>query len=342
MTKHNAQNERTKHAYFTYLREAKGMSEASVDQIAKALSRFEAYTGCREFKLFHRKQAGAFKHHLAEQRSKRTNEPLSKATMYSTLAALRTFFIWLAGQPGYKSRISYADVEYFNMTMKDARIAKAAREPKVPTIEQIRHVLQSMPHGTEIDRRNRAVVAFVILTGARDGAIASMKLKHVDFDQGLVEQDAREVHTKNSKSFPTYFFPVGDDIRAIVVEWIVFLRAEKLFGFDDPMFPASRVVVGDDGQFRSDGLDRKAWSNAGPIRKIFKEAFQQAGLPPFNPHSFRKTLAQLGQKQCRTIEAMKAWSQNLGHEELMTTFVSYGTLSRTQQAEIMGALSRQI
>jgi integrase len=127
-----------------------------------------------------------------------------------------------------------------------------------------------------------------------------------------------------------------------VVEWIVFLRTEKLFGFDDTLFPASRVVVGDDGQFRSDGLDRKAWSNAGPIRKIFKEAFQQAGLPSFNPHSFRKTLAQLGQKQCRTIEAMKAWSQNLGHEELMTTFASYGTLSRTQQADIMGALSRQI
>ncbi len=34
---------------------------------------------------------------------------------------------------------------------------------------------------------------------------------------------------------------------------------------------------------------------------------------------------------------MKAWSQNLGHEELMTTFASYGTLSRTQQVEIMGA-----
>jgi integrase len=250
---------------------------------------------------------------------------------------LKAFFIWLAGQPGFKSRISYADVEYFNMTMKDARIAKAIREPRVPT-EQIRHVLQSMPHGTEIDRRNRAVMAFIILTGARDGAVASMRVKHVDIDQNLVEQDARQVRTKNSKSFPTYFFPLGDDIRAIVVEWVAFLRTEKLFGFDDPLFPASRVIVGDAGQFRSDGLDRKAWSNAGPIRKIFKEAFERAGLPPFNPHSFRKTLARLGQKQCGTIEAMKAWSQNLGHEELMTTFASYGTLSRTQQAEIIRSL----
>jgi integrase len=335
MNRYSAQNERVKHSYFTYLREAKGMSETSIDQTAKALSRFESYTGHRDFKLFHRKQAEAFKHHLASQRSERTKEPLSKATMYSTLTALKTFFVWLAGQSGYKSRISYADTEYFNMTMKDARIAKAVREPKVPTLEQIRHVLQSMPSGTAIERRNRAIIAFAILTGARDGAIASMKLKHVDLDQNLVEHDAREVRTKFSKSFPTYFFPVGDDIRTIVAEWVAFLRAEMLFGFDDPLFPATRVVVGADGQFRSDGLDRKQWSNAGPIRKVFKEAFENAGLPPFNPHSFRKTLAQLGQKKCRTMEAMKAWSQNLGHEELMTTFASYGTLSRSQQADIM-------
>jgi integrase len=52
----------------------------------------------------------------------------------------------------------------------------------------------------------------------------------------------------------------------------------------------------------------------------------ELGLPYFNPHSFRKTLAQLGQKTCRDIETMKAWSQNLGHEDLMTTFTSYGTL----------------
>jgi integrase len=273
------------------------------------------------------------------QKTERTKEPLSKATIYSTLAALKAFFVWLADKPGYKSRISYTDTEYFNMNMKDARIAKAVREPRVPTIEQIRHVLRSMPDTTEIERRDRTVIAFTILTGARDGAVASFKLKHVDLDRSLLEQDAREVRTKASKSFPTFFFPVGDDIRAIVVEWVNYLRTEKLFGFDDPLFPASVVRVGPNGHFQSDGIGRSHWSNAGPIRSIFQDAFARVGLPYFNPHSFRKTLAQFGQKTCRTIEQMKAWSQNLGHEEVMTTFASYGTLSRGQQAEIMAALS---
>ena len=30
---------------------------------------------------------------------------------------------------------------------------------------------------------------------------------------------------------------------------------------------------------------------------------------PYNPHSFRKTLAQFGEQVCETPEAFKAWSQ---------------------------------
>ena len=338
MTSHHPDNERIKRAYFVYLREAKGMSEVSIDQIAKAISRFETFNRNRDFKAFHIEQPKAFKKHLAEQRSQRTSEPLSHATIYSTLSALKSLFYWLADRPGYKSRISYGDADYFSMNMKDARIAKTVRETKVPTLEQIRHVLRSMPAETDIKRRDRALIAFIILTGARDGAVASFKLKHIDLDKNLLEQDAREVRTKASKSFPTIFFPVGDDVRTIVSDWIVYLRTERLFGFNDPLFPASLVDLGPDRKFRANGLDRRHWTNAGPIRKIFKEAFARAGLPYFNPHSFRKTLAQLGQKICRTPEAMKAWSQNLGHADMMTTFSSYGTLSRGQQTEIMGAL----
>lgn len=60
-----------------------------------------------------------------------------------------------------------------------------------------------------------------------------------------------------------------------------------------------------------------------------------AGLPYFNPHSFRKTLALLAGQQCRTPEEYNAWSQNLGHEDVLTTFRSYGDVSNYRQAEIM-------
>jgi hypothetical protein len=112
---HNPQNERIKRIYLTYLAEAKGFSEATLDGVAKALNRFETYTKFRDFKAFRIEQAKGFKASLAEQTSVRTKDRLSKATLYATLSVLKRFFTWLAGQPGYKSRISYCDAEYFNL-----------------------------------------------------------------------------------------------------------------------------------------------------------------------------------------------------------------------------------
>ena len=340
MTKHNPNNERIKRQYLTYLREARRQSEASVDAVAAALARFEAYTRYRDFKAFHHQQAVGFKHHLAAQPSQATGEKLSKATQYSTLSHLKRFFQWLAGQPGYKSSVQYTDADYFNLPQKESRIAQARRERPAPTLEQIRYVIGLMPTTTEIEKRNKALIAFILLTGARDSAVASFKLKHVDLVAQCVHQDARDVMTKNSKTFTTYFFPVGDDIRQIVEDWVGFLKSDKLWGNEDPLFPRTKVAVGTTGQFEPVGLERVVWSNATPIRQIFRQAFEAADLPYFNPHSVRKTLVGLGEKVCHTPEAFKAWSQNLGHEGVLTTFYSYGEVAPKRQGEIMGQLAK--
>jgi len=340
MTTHNPDNERIKRRYFAYLKEAKRHSEPTVDAVAKALARFEADTRHRDFKAFHFEQAIAFKKHLAEQKGQRSGEKLSKATLNATLAHIKRFFHWLAGQPGYKSRLQYSDSDYFNLSEKDVRVATARREQVGPTVEQVKHVIALMPAESAIQRRDRALVAFTLLTGARDSAIASMKLKHVNLAAGCVEQDAREVQTKFSKTFTTYFFPVGEGIHLIVAEWVSFLREEMLWGNDDPLFPATRIALGDSRQFEAVGLSRTHWSSAARIRTIFQEAFASAGLPYFNPHSFRNTLVRLGQVVCNTPEEFKAWSQNLGHDKVLTTFLSYGQVESPRQGEIIRGLGR--
>lgn len=340
MPTHNAQNERIKRQYFAYLKEARRHGEQTIDALAKALNRFEVYTKFRDFKKFHFEQAIGFKKHLADQRTKQTGTKLSKATLNGTLAHLKRFFQWLAGQPGYKSRISYSDADYFNLSEKDMRVATAHRDQKCPTLEQVKHAIAQMPEGTEIERRNKALMAFTILTGARDSAIASMKLKHVDLSSNSVYQDAREVKTKFSKTFTTYFFPVGEEVLDIVQSWVQYLREEKLWGNDDPLFPATRVEPGPSMQFEAVGLDRKHWSNATAIRTIFRGAFTQAGLDYFNPHSFRNTLVQLGETLCKSPEEFKAWSENLGHEKVLTTFFSYGEVGTRRKGEIMKALRK--
>lgn len=340
MKTHNPENERIKRRYFAYLKEAKRQSEQTVDAVAKALARFEDYTKHRDFKAFNFNQAIAFKNHLAEQKALRSGEKLSKATLNATLANLKRFFQWLAWQPGYKSRFQYSDADYFNLSENDMRVATAKREQSAPTLEQVKHVIANMPNDTEIDRRNRALIAFTLLTGTRDSAISSMKLKHIDLIHGSIHQDAREVKTKFRKTFKTYFFPVGEEIQGIVAEWVVYLREVKLWGNDDPLFPATLVECGSARQFEVAGLDKRCWSNATPIRKIFREAFERAGLPYFNPHSLRNTLVRLGETVCQNPEAFKAWSQNLGHEQVLTTFLSYGTVGSQRQREIIQGLAK--
>lgn len=338
MSKYNAENERVKRKYFTFLKEAKRQNEQTLDGVAKAISRFESFTKYKSFKAFHYQQAVAFKNHLSKQKGQ-AGKPLSKATLNSTFSALKRFFQWLYGQPGYKSRFQYTDAEYFNLSEKDVRVASAKRQKKYPSLEQINHVLGEMPFSSEVEKRNRALIAFVLLTGARDSAVASMRLKHVDLVEGSIYQDAREVKTKFSKSFQTYFFPVGDQPRAILEDWVQYLKKEKLWGSDDPLFPATLVKRGDSKQFEVVGLDRKCWSNASPIRKIFRQAFEAAGLDYYNPHSFRNTLVRLGEQKCSSPEAFKAWSQNLGHEKVLTTFYSYGEVDFERQGTIIKSLS---
>jgi integrase len=338
MTKHNPENERIKRQYFAYLKEAKRHSESTVDAAAKALSRFEEYHRHKSFRAFHFEQAVAFKKRLAGQTAQRSGEKLSKATLHVTLKQLRAFFFWLAGQPGYKARLRYSDADYFNLSEKDTRIATAQRERKVPTLEQVKHVIQTMPDGSEIEKRNRALVAFILLTGARDSATASLKLKHVDLIEGCVYQDASEVKTKFGKTFTSHFLPVGEEVRGIVVEWLRFLREEKLWGNDDPLFPATHIALGRSRQFEAAGLKPAHWSTAQPIRAIFREAFERAGLPYYQPHSLRNTLVRLGEQLCTSPEAFKAWSQSLGHEQVLTTFTSYGKVATDRQGEIIREL----
>jgi integrase/recombinase XerD len=328
------ENERIKRRYLQYLREAKGSDTATVDKAADAILRFERSTGFKPFKKFHIEQAIKFKDKLSEAKSEKTGKHLSMATVDGTLRTVKAFVIWLAGQTGYRNGISYGDAEYFNLNAKGVRIAHAERETPYPTMEQCRHAFAQMPSAAPLQHRDKALFALIMLTGARDGAVASFRLKHVDLLQGCVYQDAREVRTKFAKSFTTTFFPVDDEYLHCFREWVDFLRKDRLFGPGDALFPKPLMGL-DDGGFACLGLSRDTYSNAGRIREVIKEAFTSAGLPPFGPHSFRKTLGILANDHCRTPEQFKAWSMNLGHENIATTLSAYCPVSPGRQAELI-------
>ena len=337
MPKHNPANERIKREYFAYLKGPRGRDAATIDGVAKSLARFEASTGARDFGKFRREQATSFGERLAEVRNGRTGERLSKATMHSTLRDLKAFFDWLPFQPGFKRRIDQRDAEYFRLNAKDTAIARAVRVKAAPTLEQVRHVLATMPRGTALVRRDRALIAFAAITGARVNALASFQLRHVDLAGGFVEQDAREVRTKFAKTFRTYFMPCCEGALEIVTDWIDELEREHLWGPADPLYPATRIGLSATGGYEAQGQSRTGWATTTPIRDIYKRAFEAADLPYFNPHSFRDMLVRHAMSLELTPEQMKAWSQNLGHTDVLTTFTSYGTVPVARQGELIRA-----
>lgn len=340
MKSNSTNNARIIYEFTKYLKEAKRLDDSTIDDVLKSVNRFEEYTGYVDFNKFRAKHAIGFKKHLLGKKSIVTGEVLSKATVLTATRHLKAFFQYLVTQKGYRVKINYSDIEYFNLSEKDTRIANTKRKRNVATVEQVMQTLEGMPCSTAIEMRDRALMAFVILTGARDGAVASAKIKHIDLVEQSFYQDARDVNTKFSKTFTTYFFPVGELPLRILSEWVDYLVQELGFKQNSPLFPKTKLAHNANQQFEAIGLLEEHWSNANPIRKSFAQAFEAAGLPYFNPHSFRNTLVRLGERLCRTPEEFKAWSQNLGHESVLTSFYSYGDVPDYKQAELLRKLAK--
>ena len=276
MSQFNPENERLKSQYFLYEREANGKSKKTIEHMAQGITRFEEFTNYQSFKNFNRMVALTCKDRLLKQKN-RCGEPLNVSTVGHTLEAWKAFFKWLALQPGYKSRIKIEDIAYLTLQEKERRSLQPGKVKDYPTIEQISKVVDAMPATTIVEKRNRAIMALVITTGVRDGALITLKLKHIKPQRKFVIQDPKEVNTKFSKIINTYFFPVGDKFHAIIEEWVECLRAEQLFSDADPLFPKEKLTHDADMSFQGGTLSREHWASASTVRGIFKQAFEGAG-----------------------------------------------------------------
>ena len=215
MEKYCPENEKKKRDYSLFLEAVLGKQGATIDAALRAIERFEITTNFKPFSKFHVEQARSFRTRLREETGP-DGKPLSAATIATTLKHLRDFFLWLSREQGFRKAINANDAHYFTPSEQDLRIASARREKRVATLEQIKHVLALMPAETPIEKRDQALLAFTILTGARDGALATFWLKHLDLKARTLFQDAREVRTKERKTFTSVFFPVGPEPLAIV------------------------------------------------------------------------------------------------------------------------------
>jgi len=127
------------------------------------------------------------------------------------------------------------------------------------------------------------------------------------------------------------------DYLAYFTEWVTYLRDEKRFGPEGALFPRpERRLV--NGKFVFDTVSRETYANGSKVNEVFKAAFAQVQMHPYGAHSVRKMLGQELSDRQLPLDAQKAWSQNLGHENFATTVSSYLPVSDQQQRDLIAGL----
>lgn len=332
MTKTIYENEQRKREFLEQLKGGEGFAKDSLSKFAEAIAQWQTFTDNDDFANFNETKATAFRDWLQSRKTKTAVGQLSLVTQYNYLRRLKRFFKWLSEQPEYRSKIVKNEVDFLRLSKKDARIARSGTTRKMPTLEEATKIIESIEVKNEIDMRDRAMICFALITGCRIYAYVSMRMKNFDKSRKLIDQNPGDgVKTKYSKKILTTFFPIGWDApEKYFIEWFEYLE-KKGFRPDDPIFPATMSSsVGLSG-YSKEQVGCMFWSGTDAARKIFVKRCANAGVPYFHPHSFRHLVVDIMGSTRLTEKEKKAISLNLGHENVSTTFGSYGYGSMSEE-----------
>ena len=219
-------------------------------------------------------------------------------------------------------------IDYLNLSKADVKIATQPRNVEIPSLEDIKTVIEGIQGSSEIEKRDRALISLMFLTGARISAVRTLPIKSFNKDKLVIDQNpAFGVKTKFSKRIitPLISYLYKEPLNHFL-EWFDYLEGKKGFKPDDPMFPATKIENGVENlsYYNTGQVEPVFWKSSSSPSKIIEKRFEQAGVKHYKPHAIRHSLIKRLSKLSLTEEQKKAISQSLGHEDVRTTFGSYG------------------
>ena len=176
-------------------------------------------------------------------------------------------------------------------------------EGKTPEIgvESARRLLASLDTSHVVGLRDRAILAVLIYTAARVGAVA--KLRRADFYKSA-DQACLRFTEKGGKSRE---IPVRHDLQQFITAYLAAAGCE----FSDKATPLFRAALGRTRRLTKEGM------SPGDINRMVKRRLCDAGLPEhLSPHSFRVTTITDLLSQGVPLEAVQ---QLAGHADPRTT-----------------------
>ena len=309
----------------------------TIDAHLTAIREFEHFIGGCGFDRVSPEDVDRYRKDLIE-RSKRPTEDggLRRSTLRHRASNLKSFFVWLGNQDGYR-HLNRSLPDYFALP-RGSIAADLELPPKpYPTLDDAIAMLRDMPNETLIERRARTIVSMAFAFGLRSAALISLKGKHLDTEDWIVEHDGCAIRAKNGKSYRIFAFPRTAPFREVVRDWVRELHSLGLAG-TDALFPSDRDLRRAERGDLPDGSIVAPMKTTGAVTAAFQEASRVSGCH-YTPHSARHCLAALGRNICRPTLETKAWSDNLGHPYDQITDRHYGKITEVQRELVMKQLA---
>lgn len=248
---------------------------------------------------------------------------LSAVYIKKVLSTVRMFFTWLSDN-GYK-HIKQAWVK----TIKVKRLSDVPKNKDVVSLEEILVIAKAPVLNIE-ERRARAGLVFLYLSGMRIGAFVSLPVAAVDISSRFVNQfPSLGVHTKNGKHATTYLLDIPE-LLEVAQDWHDLVSAVVgVFWF--PVFSSETGQI----VSRSIGLHR-----VNLARRSFKAWLDRVNLPYHSPHKFRHGHIHYGLMRSKNVADFKAVSMNVMHSSIEITDQFYSVLHDDEVKNRIGSLGK--
>lgn len=283
--------------YLRVLRDERASSEHTLRAYRRELIGFSKYMGARHAVI---ETVDRIEHlHIRAYLGMLLERGLSKASTARALAAIRSWFKWLA-RAGYMEQ----NVASFVAT---PRLRKHL--PRVPSIEQMNRVVDSVEEdAASWPARDRAILELLYGCGIRNAEMVGLNLTDIHW--------ANEVILVRGKGKKQRYVPLGDAatkaLRAYLGERTARLTAK--FGAKAPATPALFVSLQLRGLGKPGGEARLTTRSVG---RIVKRVAVMRGLSAdVHPHTLRHAF---GTHLLEEGADLRAIQELLGHERLSTT-----------------------
>lgn len=255
---------------------------------------------------------------------------LSAASMKGICNAARLFLTWARKNiPAYHS-LPESWIDTLQPSRKFSLTADL-KEHQAYSLEDVLKVVGCQAESV-LQRRDIAAMCFLFLSGLRVDAFVSLPLSCVNLAEKKISQLPKlGVRTKNSKAAITYLLDIPQLYR-VVCDWDQFVR---------------QTLPADAYWYATISSDAETLSNQGSgagrrviLARGLRKVCHKAGITYLSPHKLRHGHAVHALRSAKTIEELKAISQNLMHSSITITDSIYSVLSGADVQDRINGLGK--